>query len=174
LPAAGRGNDVELTLNAVEQLVVGVAERLHALALQCEGHCVEVNPCAVGVSERLRRMWLGVERTDHLAVVGDGPCPSSQSARARAPSRAASHRAANCKPGAPGKTRAQSREESREEVWQASKASHKKTPRLRDCSGRCLWVRAWWWRKPWLVFGKSREGVDCVAALLSAGADVGA
>ena len=47
MPAAGRGDSIELALNAVEQLVVGVAERLHALALQYEGHCVEIAPGAV-------------------------------------------------------------------------------------------------------------------------------
>ena len=36
LPAAGRGEGAELALNAIEQLVVGVAERPHALALELE------------------------------------------------------------------------------------------------------------------------------------------
>jgi hypothetical protein len=43
-------------------------------------------------------------REDPRRLTLDGPCPSLQSARARALSRAASHRAGNCKPGAPGKS----------------------------------------------------------------------
>jgi hypothetical protein len=61
-------------LEAVEQLAVGGAERLDALALQCGRLGVEIDPGFVDPGERrLPCGRIGVERPRHLAVVAERP-----------------------------------------------------------------------------------------------------
>src|SRR5690348_6972368 len=70
--SALRGEDPKLALNAVEQLAVGVAERLHALALELRGRRREIDACPRGLCERFfRGRGVSIERAADFAVVGE-------------------------------------------------------------------------------------------------------
>jgi hypothetical protein len=70
---AGRDDRPELALDAVEQLVVGVAERLRAFALEIGGDGGEIDPSDRGVGEDLLCLGgVGLEGPRDFAVVGEG------------------------------------------------------------------------------------------------------
>src|SRR5215207_666337 len=69
--SAGGGDPRLLCLDAVEQVVIGVAEGAHSLAFQGRGYGTDVDSGAVGPEEDLRgALRVDAERAAHGAVVG--------------------------------------------------------------------------------------------------------
>ncbi|MFZ0042464.1 MAG: hypothetical protein WAK93_14225, partial [Solirubrobacteraceae bacterium] len=64
----------QFSLDAAEQLLVGIAERLYTFALKLGSHGAKVDSRTVDIGERfLRRFGVGVDRPRDLAVVSERP-----------------------------------------------------------------------------------------------------